>query len=297
MFDYQGKVVAITGGASGIGKQMAMELADRGAKYFALADMRAPELKTTTEELRAKGVEVISAAFDVTDDDDFEYFAKLVFNKFGCCDFFFNNAGVSPNHVMWEMPLKDWQWVFDVNVFGVVRGINAFVPKMIASDKECYIFNTSSLAGLATFWGGGAYISSKHAVVGLTEVLELDLRHFNTKVKAYAICPGFVTSNLYRSDTYRPEGEDWMPVGPAYQTDAYQEIVARSSASAVLNMPTDEAVRNILEEFEADKFILLTHQAVGTRCLERYDRFFNKKLRPFYEQPKSMDQELAKKKA
>ena len=283
--EYQNKVAAITGAASGIGRELAMQLADKGVKHFALADMRGEVLHKTAEELRAKGVEVVSAVFNVSSSEDFEAFSRVVFSRFGHCDFFFNNAGVSPNHVMWETPMKEWEWVYDVNVMGIVRGINAFVPKMIDSGVECYVFNTSSLAGLACFWGGGAYISSKHAVLGLTEVLELDLRKFNTKVKAYAICPGFVKSNLWQSNTYRPEGPDWAPDGPSYQGPGYEEIAIRNKASGGWSLDTDLAVKRILEEFEADEFILLTDDTTGPRCLDRYKRYLTDNLRPLYVQP------------
>lgn len=285
MFDYKDKVVAITGGADGLGRELAFQLADKGCKYFALADMRRDKLLQTADEVRAKGVEVITAVFNVCNMEDFEAFAKLVYAKFGRCDMFFNNAGTGPNNVAWQTPLADWQWIFDVNVMGVVKGINAFVPKMIDSGIECCIFNTSSLAGLACFPGGAAYIGSKHAVLGITEVLELDLRKQNTKVKAYAICPGVVKSNLYRCDTYRPEGEDWTPDGPAYQNDGYQEILARNNSSQGWGMDTDKAIARILEEFEADKFILLTHPEVGPRCEARYKRYLTDMLRPEYVQP------------
>ena len=292
MFDYKDKVVAITGAASGLGAEMAMQLADKGAKYFALADMRGEPLLETAEKLRAKGVEVITAVFDVTCSEDFDAFARVVFEKFGCCDMFFNNAGTGPNGVAWETPMRDWEWVFNTNVMGVVRGINAFVPRMIESDKECCIFNTSSLAGLACFWGAATYIGSKHAVLGITEVLELDLRKFNTKVKAYAICPGVCKSNLYMCDTYRPGGESWKPLAPQYQSDGYAEIMARTAGSQGWGMDTDKAIAKILKEFEADKFILLTHDEVGPRCEERYHRYLTEGLRPHYVQPKEVTDSL-----
>ena len=292
MFDYTGKVAAITGAASGLGKELAMQLADKGVKYFALADMRGDVLHETAEELRAKGVDVVSAVFNVSSSEDFEAFSRVVFSRFGRCDLFFNNAGTGPNHVAWETPMADWEWVFDVNVLGVVRGINAFVPKMIDSGIECCVFNTSSLAGLACFWGAAAYIASKHAVLGLTEVLELDLRKFDTKVKAYAICPGVCKSNLYRCDTYRPNGENWKPDGPAYQSEGYLEIAARSVGSQGWGMDTDKAVTAILNDFEQDKFILLTHPEVGPRCEARYHRYLSEHLRPLYVQPKEVTDSL-----
>ena len=293
MFDYKDKVVAITGGGSGLGAEMASQLCDKGAKYFALADMRPEALEETKAKLEAKGAEVITAVFDVTCTEDFEAFARLVFEKFGGCDMFFNNAGTSPNQIAWESPMRDWEWVFNTNVMGVVRGINAFVPRMIAQDKECCIFNTSSLAGLACFWGASAYIGSKHAVLGITEVLELDLRKFNTKVKAYAICPGVVKSHLYKCDEYRPGWKkDWKPLGPQYQSDGYAEIIARSAGSQSFGMDTDVAIANIIKEFEQDKFILLSHAEVGPRCEARYHRYLTEGLRPVYVEPKAVSQAI-----
>lgn len=269
MKEYKGKVVAITGAAHGIGRELVWQLAAKGAK-FSLADAQAEPLAELARQLEDKGVEVITSTFDVRSSDEMDKFAGKTFAAYGTVDYFFNNAGISAVGNAWKMPLNDWDWLIDVNLKGAVHGIRAFVPRMIEQDKECYVIITASAAGLVTLWGGAGYAASKHAVIGMAETLELDLRRAGTKVKSYVICPSFVLSNLHNSLDYRP-ADEWDKNDPAYQNIDYLEADERSKQSTgVAGMATDEAVRTILEEFDADKFIILTHQHVVPLVEKRY---------------------------
>lgn len=269
MKEYQGKVVAITGAANGIGREIVLQLAEKGVK-FSLADIQAEPLVELASWLEAKGVEVISSCFDVSDYEAMQDFAHTSFAHYGTVDYFFNNAGISAIGNAWKMPLSDWDWLLDVNIKGVVHGIKSFMPEMIKQDKECYFITTASAAGLVTLWGGAGYAASKHAVVGMAETLELDLRKAGAKVKSYVICPSFVLSNLHNSLDYRPAGQ-WDKNDPAYQDADYIEADERSiQSTGVAGMPTAEAVKIILQELDADKFLILTHSYIATLVEARF---------------------------
>jgi len=271
MKDYQGKVVALTGAASGIGMEIVMQLAEKGAK-FSLADINRVNLSELEKALKDRGVQVISSAFDVGDFQAMTDFAHRTFEAYGTVDYFFNNAGISAVGNVWKMPLSDWDWLFKVNVMGVVHGIKAFVPAMIAQDKECYIINTASAAGFVTLWGGAAYAASKHAVVAISETLELDLQKAKAKVKSYVICPAYVLSNLHNALDNRPAGQ-WNKDDPAYQDHDYKEAMERSAVSTgQLGMPTNEAVREILKQLDEDKFVIMTHPHIAPMVEARYHR-------------------------
>lgn len=276
MKEYQGKVVALTGAANGIGREIVMQLLARGAK-FSLADIQAKPLEALAEEIRSRGGEVITCCFDVRDLNAMQNFARTTFERYGTVDYFFNNAGISAVGNAWKMPMEDWDWLFDVNIKGVVHGIKAFIPGMIEQDKECFFITTASAAGLVTLWGGAGYAASKHAVIGMSETLELDLRKAGTKVKSYVICPSFVLSNLHNSMDYRQDGE-WDRNNPAYQDADYLEANERSiQSTGVAGMPTDEAVRTILHELDEDKFMILTHSHVAALVQDRYNRLLSGK--------------------
>jgi NAD(P)-dependent dehydrogenase (short-subunit alcohol dehydrogenase family) len=269
MKEYQDTVVALSGAASGIGRELAIQLADRGAK-LSLADRSPESLEELRCQLVGQGVEVLTSVIDVADPDQMEQYAASTFERFGSVDYCFHNAGISAVGNAWTMPLSDWRWLVDVNLMGPVNAVRAFIPAMIAQDRECYFVITASAAGFVTGWGGAGYAASKHAVIGLAESLELDLRKASTKVKSSVICPAYVLSNLHNSLDYRP-AEGWNPEDPAYTDSTYTEAMQRSVLStSEVGMPTDEAVRAILQGLDQDKFVIMTHPQYGPVIEARY---------------------------
>lgn len=232
---FEGKVVVVTGGASGIGRGIALAFAARGANV-AIADIHAARLAATVRELEALGVAAIGARCDVTQDAEVDRFRDGVIARFGHVDVLCNNAGVSVLGPPERVEMKDWQWVLDVNVLGLVRGVRAFVPAMTARGAG-HVVNTASVAGIWAYsWDAAAYITSKFAAYGYSEVLARSLRPHGVGVSV--LCPGLVTTNLGETARFSgvPEGRIaeaiWFPDEMKVAVDA--ESVGVMVADAVL---------------------------------------------------------------
>lgn len=257
MQDYHGHVVAITGAANGLGKEIARRFAHAGAT-LALADIDGENLKALAAEFAGNGVDVATSVFDVRSFANMEKFAAETFAENGKVDLFFNNAGVISVGTIWEQPLSDWDWLIDVNVKGVVHGIKAFVPKMIAQDTPCRIVNTASIAGLLTVENSPAYVASKFAALSLTEVLDLQLQGVGAKVTAHVVCPAIVQTDLDNCLRHR-DPSSYDANDPYYQTEDYlarEEVVIKSMPTG---LPVDAAVEIIIAEMEKGTFYILTH--------------------------------------
>src|SRR5437764_5840259 len=188
-----GEIAVITGGASGIGRATALALARRGADVV-LADVNDHRLAEVEAEIKRLGRRVLSVHCDVSRDEDVARLADQAESTLGPVGVVMNNAGVVLRGALEQVSMADWRWCFGINVFGVVRGIEEFLPRMIAR-RHGYIVNTGSVAGLVALTGEGApYVASKFAVVGLTEALALYCRPFGIGVSL--LCPGGVNTNL-----------------------------------------------------------------------------------------------------
>lgn len=259
MQDYQGKVVAITGAANGMGKELARRFAAAGA-HLALADIDADNLLALAKQLGEDGASVRTSVFDVRHFEAMEAFARDAFEAWGGVDLFFDNAGVISVGTIWEQPLADWDWLLDVNVKGVVHGIKAFVPAMLAQDKPCRIVVTSSIAGLLTVENSPAYVASKFASLSLTEVLDLQLQGIGAKLTAHVVCPAVVQTDLASCLRHR-DPSTYDADDPYYRTEDFVTRSAVVTGSMPYGLPVDEAVETIITEMERGTFYILTHPA------------------------------------
>jgi NAD(P)-dependent dehydrogenase (short-subunit alcohol dehydrogenase family) len=208
----------ITGGASGVGRALGARLAAEGAKVV-LSDVDSGRLDETVAELAAEG-DVRGVAADVTRADSVERLADEVFRLHGAVHLLFNNAGVAIGDFrepIWSLPLKDWRWGFDVHVMGVVHGLRAFVPRMLAGGEEGWVVNTTSgNGGVASSSRTPVYASSKAAVTSLSEVLHLQLKAQGGKIRAGVLFPGphLVNTNLMRPARPPEYVDDGSPPPP-----------------------------------------------------------------------------------
>jgi len=211
------RVAVVTGGASGIGKALAKAFLGEGMKVM-LADVEAPALEATAKELGTLG-EVTSKVTDVRTLGALEALADHTWSTFGGCHLLCNNAGVSVAQLnVWETTPNDWSWVHGVNVHGVMHGIQAFVPRMIASGEEGLVMNTSSGdGGIAPLAGQSVYAASKAAISILTECLDAQLAA-ETKLRASIFYPsgGMLATGIWTTKRNRPAElarEKPVPVG------------------------------------------------------------------------------------
>lgn len=193
----EGKIAVITGGASGIGKGTALAMARLGMDVV-IADVNDRRLEETRAELAALGSRVLTVHRDVSKEADMQHLAQVAGMEMGHVDILMNNAGVVLRGALEQISMADWEWSFGINVLGVIHGIRAFLPQMIARGSG-YIINTASIAGLVALTGEGApYVASKFAVVGLSEALALYARPKGIGVSV--LCPGGVETNLHETE-------------------------------------------------------------------------------------------------
>jgi NAD(P)-dependent dehydrogenase (short-subunit alcohol dehydrogenase family) len=260
--DIAGKTAVITGGASGIGLATAQQLAGAGMNLV-LGDIEAGPLDDAVSALRAQGAKVLGLQTDVTKEADVIALRDAAVAEFGTAHVVFNNAGVAAGPTI-GTPTKVWEWVIDVDVLGVVYGMNAFVPLFI-EQGEGHVVNTASLAGLGGVPGMGAYCASKFAVVGMSESLFHELAfggHDNVGVSA--LCPGFVKTRIHESTRNVPGDlrsylED--PKGQGFADIAGQAVNAGIDAGDVALAVQDAIVNK--------KFWILTHEHAAIRTMEQ----------------------------
>ena len=198
-----GKIAVVTGGASGIGLALAKRFAAEGMKLV-VADIERSVLEQAGEELAAAGAEVVTVPTDVSLESDVNDLAAITLERFGDVHLVCNNAGVgSRGLTIAELPLNDFAWVTAVNLFGVIHGINAFLPHLRANGVG-HIVNTASISGLYYLPRMGPYNASKAAVVALSETLRFELDAERSGVGVSVLCPSWVRTNITTSDRNRP---------------------------------------------------------------------------------------------
>lgn len=253
-----GKVAVVTGGASGIGRALVDRFAAAGMKVV-LADVEAEALAKAEAEVQSTGAEAMAVLTDVSDRASVDALAEAVSERFGGTHVLCNNAGVSGGMgALWETTERDWAWVMGVNLMGVVHGIQAFVPGMVASGEPGHIVNTSSVLGLAT-GGGSIYGVTKHAVTRLTEGLWYDLKAAGAPIGVSVLCPGMIATNIIGSGRNRP-AELQNEGGPdAASPEVQQRMEFVQQLFANEGMPPAEVAEIVHEAIVADRFYVLTH--------------------------------------
>jgi NAD(P)-dependent dehydrogenase (short-subunit alcohol dehydrogenase family) len=235
---FSGKVVIVTGAASGIGRALGEELADRGAKVI-FSDLNAHMLQDVVGPLLREGRTVWDVPVDVTDARAVNKMICDTVARYGRLDYIFNNAGIAISGEVRDVTLDDWQRVLNVNLNGVIHGIAAAYPIMVKQGSG-HIVNTASIEGLISFPATAAYVASKHAVVGLSMSLLAEAADLGVKVSV--VCPGLIDTALIPTMKYVRLKEDKFlePVNKMKKTspaDCASEIlkgVARNKAVIVV---------------------------------------------------------------
>ena len=254
MDSFNDRVAVVTGGASGIGRALALAFAREGARVV-LADLDEPRMAEVARTIKSAGGRAAAVRTDVSDLSQVQALADKAWEAFGAVHLLCNNAGVAASGGLEEATLKDWQWVMGVNLWGVVHGLLAFVPRMIAQKQGGHIVNTASMAGLIATQGLGVYNTTKYAVVGLSETLVKDLRPYGIGVSV--LCPMGVETRILDSERNRPA--------------ALQDPDAKKGEPVPLmgrTLSPEEVAIQVLAAIRANQLYVITH-AEGLEPLRR----------------------------
>ena len=264
MQDIAGKVAFVTGAANGIGLGICRALARAGV-HVAMADIQPDTLAQARSEIANLGARAIAIPLDVSDASAVARAADTVENEFGKVHIVCNNAGISLGNVkLLEMAPAQWDWIFGVNVFGVVNGVQAFVPRILRHGEGGHVVNTASMAGLQVnpaIPGIGAYAMTKHAVVALSEALTMELQ--GSGIGVSVLCPAQVNTTLYESGSRRPER-----FGGSYERADLNQARRRSETG----LSADAVGRQVVHAIRNDTYFIFTHPEARARVEERNAR-------------------------
>ena len=260
MREFQDKVAVITGAGRGIGRGIAARCAHEGMKVI-LAGIGMESLSRTEADLKAQGATVMSVQTDVSQVADIERLAEETLGAFGSVDVLVNNAGVIVKKNTTEHTLADWQWVIDVNLWGVIYGVHVFLPIMREQATPCHIVNLASTGGLTTGASDPSYYVTKHAVVALSESLHKELHKANTQVVVSVFCPGYVQSDLADADRNRPAHLRTPPSDDAFEAELKARIEGFGIRVATGITPS-EAADHLFHGLRQDQFYILSHPKV-----------------------------------
>jgi NAD(P)-dependent dehydrogenase (short-subunit alcohol dehydrogenase family) len=253
----------ITGAADGIGRALAEEFAAAGARLV-LADIDGPKVEGVGRELTGRGTEVLTAQTDVSDPDQVSALRDAALARFGTVHVLCNNAGVlgPVGDPLWELPAVEWQRVMAVNLWGVLHGIQAFLPGMLAAGHPGHIVNTASMAGVTSGPMIPEYIVSKHGIVALSEALRAQLAARSAPIGVTVLCPGAVSTELAHKEQARlttaETGQAWA-VAP--------EVIGKNSYGTTLT-PAEVAAAAIAG-VRNDRLYVFTHPESRTRIEAR----------------------------
>lgn len=258
-----GRVAVITGGGSGIGAAMAHAFAREGMRIV-LADIEDAPMQRVAASIQG---DVLTVKTDTSKLEDVQALAERAFAHFGAVHVVCNNAGVGSFGLVQDTSHRDWEWLINVNLWGVVHGVEVFVPRLIAQGAGGHIVNTASMAGLVPMVGLGAYVATKYAVVGLTETLQRELRAHRIGVSV--LCPMIVNTNINSSDRNRPAAlrnpGALVPAANAASTPPPGDM-----AGGVIEAP--EVAERVLAAIKGNHLYVLTHKASRDIIRHRFER-------------------------
>jgi NAD(P)-dependent dehydrogenase (short-subunit alcohol dehydrogenase family) len=256
-----GKVAVVTGGGGGIGRGMALAFADAGMKV-AVADVDLDCARAVADELQGRGAECAAFATNVMERAAVQELAAGVYARFGSVHVLCNNAGVSTFGPLEGQTDADWDWVLGVNLYGVVHGLQAFLPRMRKQSGDKHVVNTASVAGMQGMAILGPYVASKFAVVGLTETLRLEGASWGCS--ASVLCPGNVRTGIVKARRNRPGHLADESPNPGIE-DAVQSAIDQGIDPELVGRMVRDAVLR-------DDLYVFTHSESRAQLQDRFDR-------------------------
>jgi NAD(P)-dependent dehydrogenase (short-subunit alcohol dehydrogenase family) len=263
----EGKVAVVTGAASGIGAALCAGFAAEGMKVVAadIDEVKAREVASTLPDAIAVGV-------DVADESSMARFADAAFAQWGQVDVLCNNAGVFQGGLSWERSVADWDWVFGVNVYGIIHAIRSFVPRMIAQDTDGHIVNTASVAAFVAGAASSPYVVSKCAAFSLTESLALDLAMTGSKIGVSVLTPSSIDTGIAHTASVRPErfGRDDTPDGAM--------VAAGLATMTGKGIPPAGVVAPVLHGIRSGEFLIPTKPSYVAQLQNRYEALLERRI-------------------
>ena len=257
---FGGGVAVITGAGAGIGAGLARHAARIGMAVV-LADIDAKAVGALRDELTAAGAVAVDAVCDVRDPEAVHTLAERTYRDLGPVRLLINNAGVEQFGYLWDTPMENWHRLVDINISGVFHGVRAFLPKMIDAGTPAWVWNLSSIGGVAVVPLQAPYIMSKHAILALTECLQLEVQHAgHDHIHVQAVLPGAVVSNIFESAGAVSDGD-------VEAAESQREAMLDIKAEA---MDPVAAAEVVFEQAAEGRFYLLTQpDYVGSAMAER----------------------------
>jgi NAD(P)-dependent dehydrogenase (short-subunit alcohol dehydrogenase family) len=266
MDPFRGRVAVITGGGGGIGLAMARAFAGRGARLV-LADVDEDALTRAAASLAASGAEVLTVPTDVGELTAVQALATAAERRFGGLHIVCNNAGVVVPGALADATHADWRYTLGVNLWGVIHGVETFVPRLLAQGAGGHVVNTASMAGLVGMRWLGVYSTAKFAIVGLTEALRRELAEHGIGVSV--LCPMIVQTGLT---------ENSARLRPAALRNPGDTLLPPGDAMGGSTIAVEEVARRVVRAIDRNDLYVFTHpeqRAILQRRAARQDRMFD----------------------